>query len=70
MYNDGAGRVVLLHLARKGKHPLSQIQSRDEEHIRCLAFQAARLPSTLSKSEIEQLGIALLAGFPRAPRKR
>lgn len=70
MHNEEAGRVVLFHPARKGKHPLSQVPSDNEERIRCLAFQAARLPSTLSKSEIEELGIALLTGFPRTLRKR
>ncbi len=55
--SEGLDTIIML-LQVHPEEPPPDIAS---EEIRDLALQAIRLPSTLSKSQIEKLGLAVLA---------
>lgn len=56
---DNDNRVIDLGVRRRHT-PESEALDLVNERIRNLAFQATKLPATLSLSEIEMLGLAVL----------
>ena len=60
MTNEDSERVIPLPLAKRICAPKAE-DGNPAGLIRHLAFQAVHLPNTLSKSQIEQLGLYVLS---------